>query len=108
MPSRGENLLSESQKLVEFDSLNALLNEGTNHYYKQPFIPLSKKNSFSKTRSRNPKKISDKRELVDKKNGRVFEFEDNVLFVDLVGETAVGNSKEEQSNLFSKGRLTRI
>lgn len=97
------NLLSESQKLIEFDSLNALFNEGTNHYNKHPFIPLStKKIVQAKVSSDRSTKLRAK----DMKNGRLFELKDNVLFVDLMGETVVGNPEQnsEDSELFSRGK----
>lgn len=97
------NLLCESQKVIEYDSLNALFNEGTNHYSKQPFIPLSTKKS---TQPRAPRDEPAKLRVRDMKNGRLFELRDNVLFVDLLGETAVGNPEmdTDDSSPFSRGR----
>jgi hypothetical protein len=105
-PCTEENLLSESQKLIELDSFNALLNEGTNYYNKQAFIPLTKKKNSSKTRERNPTKPAKKLKLKNKKNGRLFQLKDNILFVELLGETAVGNktNHENESELFSKSK----
>jgi hypothetical protein len=105
-PSKKNNLLTDSQKLLEFDSLNALLDEGTNHYNKKPFIPLSKKNSVSKTRERNPPKEKEKKKMFNMKNGRMIEVEDNLVFVDVYGETALGSFKSDAKEfLFSNGKL---
>ena len=104
-----ENLLCESQKLIEFDSYNALLNEGTNYHNKQPFIPLSKKKGAAKIRERNPTKPSQKLKVENKKNGRLFQMKDNVVFVDLIGKTAVGNlSKDFSSDAFTKSKYDCI
>ena len=107
-PKKSENLLSDSQKLLEFDSLNALLNEGTNHYNKKPFVPLAKKNSLSKTRNRVPTQEAEKLFIKNKKNGRDFELRNNVIVVDLIGETIIGNhscENQEDANLLTKGTL---
>lgn len=93
------NLLCESQKLIELDSYNALFNEGTNKYSKQPFVPLSAKRPARPAREEAP---GSKPRAKDLKNGRLFELRGNVLFVDLLGDTAVGNAAGG-AEVFAKG-----